>query len=699
MSQRSSIRNYFKRPDFSASRDSRYEDPSETPAASSQSSPLTEPPSSFVSNGGSPQTPDGPALQLKQSLLLSVTDSAENSQHQPSSQNTEPTASDPTLPPSFNLAQRVVRNGKEVVISSDGEDTDTSEVFEDPTSLFLKFAKPDGVSTSEDTNNDSSSHGRTLRSQPLRDEVKPRRFSLSRVSAPKYKHSIDSLVTQAVDDNETEASIAKLRAALEEENARKAASKSETAPGLQQLHEGILTSALDDQNDEMGLRRLLDAVRRTEAFDMEKSWFFFDHGSELAPPPAFPRNCIAAKSSLSVLRDPESRERAFHSGSVDFALSRGLLPDELVMWMLNSSLLTRILELNITLTSFSTLGTSRYTKERLLPGIQERVQSLVRPDSIDAIFQMMGANQKALTFSEVIVPDAIPKNSSLRAAPRHHAALLSILNLLRGAADLFSDETRERILSILFRLSLDISLTRDPMVCSELERTITAVLESISEETADKLVYRVCTSTYETIKDSVFQSRLLTHILPTSSWIAMLRCRLAVAFLTKDPSPLTEEPDVMVYLQRMIDVLKDKRFDVKRYKTKGQPEYDYGELMATATVLNIAIDSGWSGVDFSSKDAEREFNSEVDVLADRIKRIFTSIEDSGASHLKRTLAKEALEALYYRIIYSVRTKPRPKKSIFGENGADGQNKKVFDPWKVKIKQDPENPTQQPGTSQ
>lgn len=208
----------------------------------------------------------------------------------------------------------------------------------------------------------------------------------------------------------------------------------------------------------------------------------------------------------------------------------------------------------------------------------------------------------------------------------------------------------------------------------------------------------MCTSAYETIKDAVFQSRLLTHILPTSSWIAMLRCRLAVAFLTSDPSPLTEGPDVMVYLKRITNVLKGKRFDVKRYKTKNQPEYDYGELMAITTILNVAIDSGWSGVDFSSKDAEREFNSEVDVLADRIKRIFTSIEDSGASHLKRTLAKEALEALHYRIIYSVRTKPRPKRSIFGENGADRQNKKVFDLWKVKVIQDPETPTQQPEAS-
>lgn len=104
---------------------------------------------------------------------------------------------------------------------------------------------------------------------------------------------------------------------------------------------------------------------------------------------------------------------------------------------------------------------------------------------------------------------------------------------------------------------------------------------------------------------------------------------------------------------------------MKRYKKKGANDYDYGELSAIITLLNVSIDSGWSGVDFQTKDAEREFNSVVDTLADRIRRIFTSIEDSGASHLKRTLAKEAMEALHYRILYSVRTKPRPKKGLFG----------------------------------
>ncbi|KAF7592100.1 hypothetical protein BBP40_000705 [Aspergillus hancockii] len=683
MPQRSnSIKQYFKRPDFSLSS----EDFQPEAPKGIQSSPITEPSSSFVSNEASPQTPDGAALQLKQSLLLSVTDAAENRQHQENPQSDETVASDPSLLSSFSLAQRVVKNGREVVISSDGDDTDSSEFLEDPNNLFMKFVKQTNDSTDEQSSNDSSGQGRSLRSRRLNDEVKPSKFPLSRASKPTYKHTIDSLVTQAVDDNETEAGIAKLRAIIEEDVARKAASKSEAASAShdqsRQLHEGILTSALDDKNDETGLRRLLDAVRRTEAFDMEKSWSFFDYGGNLAPPPVFPRECIASKSYISALREPESRERAFHSGTVDFALSRGFLPDDLIMWILNS-------------VPSEPRNSLRHVYCRAFKNVSaERIQSLIRPKDINALFQRMSANPKALVASEVIVPDAIPKNSSIRSAPQHKAALLSVLNLLHGAADLFSEDTRERILNLLFRLSLDISLISDPIICPELERTVTAVLESIPEGKADELVNRICASVYETITDVVFQSRLLTHILPTSSWIAMLRCRLAISFLTCDRSPLTEEPDMNVYLKQIITVLKDKKFDVKRYKSKGPPDYDYGELMAITTLLNIAIDSSWSSMDFPSKDAEREFNSEIDLLADRIKKIFTSIEDSGASHLKRTLAKEALEALHYRIVYSVRSKPRPKRSIFGDNGVEHQHPDIRKWAGPKIIKDPGIPIRQ-----
>ena len=46
--------------------------------------------------------------------------------------------------------------------------------------------------------------------------------------------------------------------------------------------------------------------------------------------------------------------------------------------------------------------------------------------------------------------------------------------------------------------------------------------------------------------------------------------------------------------------------------------------------------------------------------------------------MRRTEAKEALQALHYRLLYAVRTEPRPKKNVFG--GRDG------DEWRIEEKQ-------------
>ena len=61
---------------------------------------------------------------------------------------------------------------------------------------------------------------------------------------------------------------------------------------------------------------------------------------------------------------------------------------------------------------------------------------------------------------------------------------------------------------------------------------------------------------------------------------------------------------------------------------------------------------------------------------DRIKKIFTSIEDSGVSHLKRTLAKEGLEALHYRVLYSVRSKPQPRRVGFQVELNENKSNKI-----------------------
>lgn len=53
----------------------------------------------------------------------------------------------------------------------------------------------------------------------------------------------------------------------------------------------------------------------------------------------------------------------------------------------------------------------------------------------------------------------------------------------------FADDTRERIVMVLFRLTLDVTLIKDNIICSELERTITATLEEIPEGETNQMVF------------------------------------------------------------------------------------------------------------------------------------------------------------------------------------------------------------------
>lgn len=152
-----------------------------------------------------------------------------------------------------------------------------------------------------------------------------------------------------------------------------------------------------------------------------------------------------------------------------------------------------------------------------------------------------------------------------------------------------------------------------------------------------------------------------------------------MAFLTQSPAPLTEPPDAVLNLRRITDVLQEPRFDTKRHKHKPDG-YDYGELSALTTLLDVAIEPAVPRNGLPSKAAEREYNADVDLLAERIKMIFTSIQGLGASHLKRAMAKSALETLRYRILYSVRSRPPPKVSLFGDVNDVGGSGTTMDRW-------------------
>lgn len=244
-------------------------------------SPLTEPPSSSLPNHASPPSFNLPTSREDKPQVKK----GDERPPQSSFQSADSIVAD-------NSTRRMI-NGKEVVISSDGEDTDSIASLESPEELFAQIG-----SRPKDAADKKSDETREARLSI--NDVKLSEFNAKSFSAPKYKNTLDALVTDAVDDNETEASIAKIRATIKLEEESTAATGSDGQD--KQLHEGMLTSALGDKDDELGLQRLLEAVRRTEAFDHEKAWSFFSNTVTLPSAPEFPRDSVAPGTYMAVLR-------------------------------------------------------------------------------------------------------------------------------------------------------------------------------------------------------------------------------------------------------------------------------------------------------------------------------------------------------------------------------------------------------------
>ena len=129
-------------------------------------------------------------------------------------------------------------------------------------------------------------------------------------------------------------------------------------------------------------------------------------------------------------------------------------------------------------------------------------------------------------------------------------------------------------------------------------------------------------------------------------------------------------PNKSLDLSEVTEKLKTPRFKINK-------DTDYPELAATISILNIAIDNGLSvRYDVTDLESEVNFNREVDLLAFGIKQIWGSINDAGAAFMSRSYAKEMMEGLRMRLELTIRTKQKPKLSIF-ETEEPGEDQVVL----------------------
>lgn len=255
-------------------------------------SPLSEPPpSSSLARNASGLFSSSPVVDQQPHQQQVLNDLKEASKQDDDENKAEPEPEpEPVRETSFGslASHRTIKNGQEVVTGSDGEESDSAASLESPDDLFARLLGPRPVDGADD---DKKKKTRTPKSNTKNKALN--------YSVPKYKNTLDALVTEAVDDNETEAGIAQLRATLAKSEDDVAAIASTDAQG-RPLHEDMLTSALGDQGDEQGYQRLLDAVRRTEVFEQDKTVSVFTR--DIASAPEFPKSAVAPGTYLAALR-------------------------------------------------------------------------------------------------------------------------------------------------------------------------------------------------------------------------------------------------------------------------------------------------------------------------------------------------------------------------------------------------------------
>lgn len=553
--------------------------------------------------------------------------------------------------------QSVFEDGKVVAVrGSDDDDSDSLSSLDD----ILGQRKSETATSSSspielDADEYEAERIRTIfrftsgRSQPL-----VGRDKLRELHSKEKDHKVDigSLMVDHIDDQEVEGNVAKAMQGYE-------ASKQEEERSRVQgdIDQNLLAAVVAGAPAESdGMSRLMSAVERTEALNIDRSWSFFGPGN-LQPPAVKPIQ-IAPDVQWSnrwqeSLQDDECRNRTFLSGYMGEAWSNGQLPNEFIQWTFESIVQEPKDELRR-----SHVQAFRHIKS-------EWVRSQVDPATIERMFLSIGASQKSVSCDDLIEPAAYISRSHEAPDYRH---LLSVVEMFMVMAPYLETSAHQKLLAIMARLSLDAHVMADARVSVAVEDGLAELIELSTQKNNPAIAQTLITDLGTCLIDPTLQAQLLKHILSTSPLTACIRIQLAHRFLLGTNWGF--EVDVAspsIDITALTRYLDSGPFDTTFRSPSRRP--DYANMTAQTYILDIAIADGGRPASFASRTDEVAFNRKVDKLADRVKAIFASIADTGASHMRRTEAKEALQALHYRLLYAVRTEPRPKKNVFG--GRDG----------------------------
>ncbi|ETN40757.1 uncharacterized protein HMPREF1541_05037 [Cyphellophora europaea CBS 101466] len=599
----------------------------------------------------------------------------------PANQRNESTVNPTILPAS---TQTIVKEGK--VIAVRDSDSDDNESLTSLTDIFGWRKDDDETSASSppelEEKNREAERISTLRlftngrSDPIVGKQKIRE-----ILAMKASRNMSKYMTQQE---------AHVKAAGEIKEARERY-ESHLRELDQEASTGDLVSKLQEYvgADEGEADRLMGAVRRTEALSEEPSFSFFgpkgmiDWALESSAEVDFPAGSVPLNLFRSY--DDDGRSRAFMSGFISELANEGVLDDQTLTWAFNA-LPT---EPNYSL---------RYAYlESLEQGARSWARTNITATDVQACFRAIGAHSSSIDSSTHLEARQHPRQRP----PLMPRELISVLEVFIRMSPHMGFEALSMLSSILCRIAIDAYVMADSRIAAKVELLFQGLLGgNLATEAALHVASHMFTDMVANLMDPTLQALLLEHIPPGTPLQCNVRMNLAHAFLlgvtSSSNSSLSFAQPAKVDLPALTTLISTS----DDYATaKHRTTLNYTQLRARITILDIAVSNGGIPDAFPTPQfaSVKDFNREVDGLAAALRRTTTAIADTGATHMKRTEAKEKLEGVYRRLLYAVRTEPPPKKHIFdqvtGKYGdgdevrAVGRGRAIMQGFLAKVKED------------
>lgn len=582
---------------------------------------------------------------------------------------------------SQSSSRRIVKGGIQAVTNSDSGSADSdSDDLADPSTFVVskrrKLTPPPGQDV-EHAIEIPSTVKPARQSTRLSDKgkrssnVSTPRLSLS---PPKtvYKHSLLNMVKQREKEEKTEARLKQVENAFEE-----AQRKREEQLKLEEDLGGGMKAAMADDSDE-GERMML-AMARTEAMQDEKKFYYFRKGDPF-PAKQFPTSITAnAPTSWTKLLVHEgSRTQAFLSGFVAEMARQRPIPNEICSWIesqLGHEARKDLCEAYVeVLRACAERATQPYIGYSQLDYVYNTLDR--EYNNLESEFNHETAAANESSSHRDFETDGLPQglryviramqHSWTRHAIKPLFAAASVVGMMLASID--ENVKRHADLQVLIHDGIEHILNAHPD-------------HGVFEETCEFAHERFFGVSAWADLSLQLQCRAIASLPASTERSHRLRRLLAVHLITNK----TRED------QRQDDLTAPRWADAIVARLKKAPVFkisestDYALLNSLIVLLDIAIDAGFSDFAFRSSNpvstrptgpfgkqstttsAESAFNSQIDAITSQLRLMSSRIRDAGTSHLRRTEAKSAIERLAVKLVDSVRTRPKPRKGIFGGN--------------------------------